>query len=369
MSACPTCGEPVSQTDAFCENCGSTLTVVTTQAATVTVASQSSPDGEQSARTHLFTPAGADNPPAPTATQSARNPCATCGGEVGGDGYCTVCGIKASNGREHVVDQPDPAVAGVSDRGLAHTRNEDAMALAVRAGWSALVVCDGVTTSTDSDVASLAAATAARDLHAAAPRPSSGSPAARVTHWSEQLKAAAEVAGDAAAKTSLIAGDTANPPSCTFVAAVADGQLIVAGWVGDSRAYWLPDHAVAEQLSVDDSWATEQIARGVPREAAEADPRAHAITKWLGSDSPVVDASTSTTTVVSPGWLLVCSDGLWNYCSGAADLAELVASQQKSDPAALAEALVAWANEQGGHDNVTVTLARLAPVPAAEGAS
>jgi serine/threonine protein phosphatase PrpC len=136
--------------------------------------------------------------------------------------------------------------------------------------------------------------------------------------------------------------------------------VIVAGWVGDSRAYWLPDEGPAEQLSVDNSWATEQIASGVPRESAEADSRAHAITKWLGADSPDVDASTSTTTATTPGWLLVCSDGLWNYCSTADELQKVVAAQP-SDPLSRAEGLVQWANEQGGHDNITVTLARIAP--------
>jgi serine/threonine protein phosphatase PrpC len=67
--------------------------------------------------------------------------------------------VKASNGRDHVVEQPAPRVAGVSDKGIVHPRNEDAAALAADpdTGWAALVVCDGVTTATDSDVASLAA--------------------------------------------------------------------------------------------------------------------------------------------------------------------------------------------------------------------
>jgi serine/threonine protein phosphatase PrpC len=149
-------------------------------------------------------------------------------------------------------------------------------------------------------------------------------------------------------------------PSCTLVSAAwRDGQVVV-GWVGDSRAYWLPDDGPAEQLSVDDSWATEQIRAGVAREIAEADPKAHAITRWLGADSPDIDAETATTIATTPGWLLVCSDGLWNYCSAAADLHKLVAAQS-TEPLACAEALVQWANEQGGHDNITVTLARIAP--------
>ena len=70
--------------------------------------------------------------------------------------------------------------------------------------------------------------------------------------------------------------------------------------------------------------------------------------------------------LVEPGWLMVCSDGLWNYCSAAQDLAALVSQTSSTSPAAaeplvLAEALVDWANAQGGQDNISVALARVHP--------
>jgi serine/threonine protein phosphatase PrpC len=59
--------------------------------------------------------------------------------------------------------------------------------------------------------------------------------------------------------------------------------------------------------------------------------------------------------------LLVVSDGLWNYCDPADDLASLVARLGGPGlPAtALAEALVGFANAAGGADNITVAAARL----------
>jgi serine/threonine protein phosphatase PrpC len=351
---CPGCGAPVGAGDAFCESCGAQLSDrATSGSAALPNVAQSGEDAEQSARTHLITlHAEPDEPPAAV--------CGECGGQVGEDGWCTVCGARASNGREHVAEQVSDTVVGASDRGKLHPRNEDAFALATAdsagpGGWAALVVCDGVTTASDSDVASLAAALAARDLLAAAERVT-GSAQTRQRHWAQQLRDAA-LAADKAAEAGASESDE-NPPSCTFVAAVVDGDVIVAAWVGDSRAYWLPDDGPAEQLTVDDSWATEQVRVGVPREVAEADPKAHAITKWLGIDSPEVDASTSATVASGPGWLLVCSDGLWNYCSDADDL-RLLVGRQPPEPPARAEALIDWANEQGGHDNITVTLARI----------
>ncbi len=62
--------------------------------------------------------------------------------------------------------------------------------------------------------------------------------------------------------------------------------------------------------------------------------------------------------------MLVCSDGLWNYCSEPEDLAALVRDLDRprgADPLGLAAALVDWANAQGGVDNITVTLARIGP--------
>ena len=94
--------------------------------------------------------------------------------------------------------------------------------------------------------------------------------------------------------------------------------------------------------------------------AAENGPQAHAITKWLGRDSPDIVPRTGSVVLGQPGWLLVCSDGLWNYCSEAAALGELVGSLAgtTASPLELGEALVRWANEQGGRDNVSVALAR-----------
>ena len=60
---------------------------------------------------------------------------------------------------------------------------------------------------------------------------------------------------------------------------------------------------------------------GVPREEAENGPQAHAITRWLGRDTPTtVPKTPGCTRIAEDGWLVVCSDGLWNYASEAAEL-------------------------------------------------
>ncbi|MFK4086752.1 protein phosphatase 2C domain-containing protein [Kribbella sp. NPDC020789] len=345
---CPSCGGPVSEADRFCEACGTELKPGVPEAATVPAVPALDTDTEPTVEINGLPPAG---------------PCTSCGGTVGADGYCETCGTKAAKPRDHFSEQPAPWVAGVCDRGIRHGRNEDAMAIAAEAepgSRALLVVCDGVSSSLDSDVASLAAARAARDVLAAGHAQGIGTESSRSGAIVARLKAAADAASDAVLDNT--SPDSPNPASCTFVAVVLEDGLLVAGNVGDSRAYWFPDASEAVALTVDDSWAAELIATGISREEAESGPHAHAITRWLGKDAPDHTPRTTTVRVTEPGWVLVCSDGLWNYCSEAAPLADLVrqtAAAHGGDPLATASALVDWANAQGGQDNITVTLARV----------
>jgi serine/threonine protein phosphatase PrpC len=325
---CARCGTVAADGSAFCEHCGSPLGAPAPVAVTVL------------------------DPP----DEAVTPVCRSCGGTIAPDGYCEHCGELAVSARDHWSELPSPLVGGVCDRGRRHSRNEDAMALAVVGGTAVLVVCDGVSTVADSDIASLAAARAARDVLV------TGAPGS-VSAWSALLVDAAAAADKAIAVAVGDMAGRAEPPSCTFVAAVVDGPTVVAGWLGDSRAYWIGDEGGSHQISVDDSAANEMIARGIPRARAEASREGHAITRWLGPDSETVVPQTATTRAQGPGWVLVCSDGLWNYCSEADDVADLLhgaAQKVGSSPDAIAAELVRWANEQGGHDNITATLARVA---------
>jgi len=338
-AVCPACGRAVSPADNFCEAC----------------------------RTELAPAVVSEAPPA------AGGACAFChAGQVGPDGYCESCGRKAASGRDH-VELDLGLLAGVTDRGLRHARNEDAMALAtagLASGPAALaVVCDGVSSSRRADEASLAAAQAAvRVLQAGVragedPADTSRAAVAAAQRALASLGGApaAAVGGPATGGGPAAAGD---PPSATFVSAVLTGAAVTLCWLGDSRAYWLDagPGATSSRLTTDDSLAGEMVAAGlVPEAEAMNLPGAHVVTGWVGADAAGAPPHVAAFTPPGPGVLLLCSDGLWNYRPGAAALAELALPGALGDPLGTARALVTFALEAGGADNITVVLAPFPP--------
>ena len=308
----------------------------------------------------------------PKAPAEPPKKCLECGGDVDADGYCTQCGAKAPSERDHFEETPAAWVGGVCDRGVKHARNEDALATAADAtpgSRAVLVVCDGVTTSTDSDVAALAAARAARVVLFEGRPEKMGTPASRNAAVTALFTRAVAVANDAVAAHTTPGGD--NPAACTIVAAYVLDDLVHAGNVGDSRAYWFGDaDGEAAILTADDSLAAEDIASGTPRKQAEESAGAHTITRWLGIDATDVVPHVSAMHIPGPGWVLVCSDGLWNYASAPEDLKKIFvdAVAGSAVPVDVARALVKWAIGKGGHDNISAAVARVGVVdpPAAE---
>ena len=224
------------------------------------------------------------------------------------------------------------------------------------------VICDGVSSSAAPQVAAQVAAEAAGlalsdALHAR------NRDAAFDRSWDGRRVVAEAIAaaGEAVGQVPCLESTGRAVPSCTIVAALWDGQELTIGWAGDSRAYWV-GAAGSERLTLDHSWAQEQVDDQRMPALVDGGSRAHAITRWLGKDAPKGPPSLTVFHPVAEGRLILCSDGLWNYAATADELGELISAEPEGASAGeVATALVRAALRRGGHDNVTVAVVELAP--------
>ncbi|MFC4060053.1 PP2C family serine/threonine-protein phosphatase [Planomonospora corallina] len=323
--ACPRCGADVLSGEHFCEECGLPL---------------------------------------------APARCVRCGpAPVDADGYCERCGLRQPSGRDHAETEAGGA-AGVSDRGLRHARNEDSMELATVAtaagGLVTGVVCDGVSSSPRPEEAS-----------AAAVRSGAAVLRAELAAGADPETATRAAAAAAALAAAALGSGPDDAPACTYVSAVVGPAGVTVGWVGDSRAYWIP---AARPEPPPAAGGTDEPTVPVP--AAAPAPGGHAppltgaallteddtaapgvLSAWLGADAGGAGARVRTFAPRVPGAVVVCSDGLWGYLPLPGSLAPFTAG---STPREAARALVRHALAAGGRDNVTVLVIPFDPPPAEE---
>jgi PPM family protein phosphatase len=264
--------------------------------------------------------------------------------------------------KDHVENWAGCNLAGVSDKGLKHEDNQDAMALAtVEILVSPIdvppiyiaVVCDGVSSS---DSGAVASATAAKTVAVMLQRALNRNPDANLR---AEMKAAIALASKAVDAIECTPGNEKNPPATTIVAAVVRDSTATIAWIGDSRAYWVGETEEG-LLTRDDSWCNAMIDAGrMTEEQALESANQHALFRCLGGESgdnePPVPSFT-TFCLTAGTRLLLCSDGFWNYAPGPDEVARLVRQTPPDDPLRTAKHLVNYAIVSGGHDNITVTI-------------
>lgn len=280
--------------------------------------------------------------------------CAGCGrGTLAGWRFCEGCGldlsaavgpprIRVSGRRDRHREVDLGVVAGGTDVGRVRRHNEDAVAIGTVGRAAVAVVCDGVSSVPDSDVAAVVAAAAGARV------------ALERIEVGEVVSAAGMAALRAAAGAAAAEGDPADPepPSCTYAAVVASGGQIAVSWVGDSRAYWI-DGAGARALTVDDSPAGRLVAEGAPPDDPRlSDPMAHGLENWLGADAPPLPVRAHLLEPRRPGLVLVCSDGLSCYL----DTGAVAFPGPGANPAVATNSLLRAAVAAGGRDNVSVAV-------------
>jgi PPM family protein phosphatase len=312
---CSNCSASVLPEDQFCEECGTPLT--------------------------------ASKPP------TATNGCEKCGAgseAIDHEGYCSNCGFRKEV-RESLEITINEHLAGISDRGLRHERNEDYLALQQinDSQTQILVVCDGVSSSEQPELAAQAAAKTACTALANAIQKGEKPDIAMKSAFATALLAVCNIP--------YIHKDDSEPPSTTIIAAIVEAGTATIGWLGDSRAYWISPNG-SRQLTKDDSWLNEVVTAGEMSETeAKKSSHAHAITRWLGADT-IDSAEPSIVKFILPksGYLLLCSDGLWNYAPQAQQIADLTQGVSGKNAIAISRNLVEFARRCGGRDNITVAI-------------
>lgn len=132
------------------------------------------------------------------------------------------------------------------------------------------------------------------------------------------------------------------------VVTVINDKAVVAN-VGDSRMYVIGKEIV--QITRDHSLVEEMVRMGeLAKDAAKDHPDKNIITRAVGATESI-DIDFFEVELFPQDYILMCSDGLTNMVEDE-DIRTIVHSQR--DVAERVEKLVEAANNNGGHDNITV---------------
>lgn len=142
----------------------------------------------------------------------------------------------------------------------------------------------------------------------------------------------------------------------TLTAVLVIGTQMTIAHVGDSRAYSIFLDGRMQLLTRDHSLVKRLEELGqITAEEAEVHPQKSMLYRALGQgDAPEPDIFTSS--LPHPGYLLICSDGLWGVITKD-DMFDIVV--EAPSPHRACQNLVDAANAAGGPDNITVILVRM----------
>lgn len=242
--------------------------------------------------------------------------------------------------------------AALTDIGCRRSNNEDSFGY--DAELQIFAVCDGMGGSSAGEVASSTAIRSLIDSYAASTRVARESTGDPIEPVENRLMSAI-------IKANRVVRDAGNSNpeyygmGTTLVCVCFDGERAVIGNVGDSRAYLLRDGCCA-QVTKDHSYLEEQIEKGnITPEMAAASNMQSVITRAIGAADDVEPDFYAAR--LEPGdMVLLASDGLTRYAS-----AEQIAAAAAANccvPESICRALVEYAKQCGGVDNITCILLR-----------
>ncbi|MFI5273200.1 MAG: PP2C family protein-serine/threonine phosphatase [Ktedonobacterales bacterium] len=178
-----------------------------------------------------------------------------------------------------------------------------------------------------------------------------------VEHYTEKLRQAIE---DASAQ--IVDYGKEHPEArglgSTVTAMLVIGDQAFIANVGDSRTYLLRGTTLS-RVTTDHSLVERLVEAGqIERDDVYDHPHRNLIYRSLGgATKSEVDVDIFVEHVVASDVLLLCSDGLWEMIRDE-QIASILA--EVTDPSAAADLLIERANENGGEDNITAVVVRVA---------
>jgi serine/threonine protein phosphatase PrpC len=168
---------------------------------------------------------------------------------------------------------------------------------------------------------------------------------------------------DAIARANKIIHQTAqSQPQCegmgtTLVACLFFDDRVSVAHVGDSRLYRMRDNRF-EQITMDHSLLQELVDRGFySQEEAQRSTNRNYVTRALGVESNV-EIEVQEIEARKGDYFLMCSDGLPDMVED--EDIHLTINTFNNDVTTIAEQLIKLTNDNGGRDNVSIVLVRVA---------
>src|SRR5689334_19718204 len=175
---------------------------------------------------------------------------------------------------------------------------------------------------------------------------------------------------DAILRANKVINQTAqSQPQCegmgtTLVASLFYDNKVSIAHVGDSRMYRLRGNRF-EQITMDHSLLQELVDRGFySQEEAQRSTNRNYVTRALGVEANV-DVEVQEIEVQKGDYFLMCSDGLPDMVED--EDIHLTISTFSNDVRTVGEQLIKLTNDNGGRDNVSVILVRVADAFPAQG--